>query len=75
VLGPDGREVSREVAADDGRQHGDAVLVALAAPHGDLVAGEVDILDAEAAAFEDAEAGAVEEAGHEPGGAGEALEH
>jgi len=37
---------------DRERQHRGPILVALAAPHGDLVATEIDVLDAQAAALE-----------------------
>jgi hypothetical protein len=43
------------------RQHGHPVLGALAVPDGDLVVGEVDVLDAQAERFHQAHAGAVEE--------------
>ena len=44
------------------RQHDDAVLAALAVAHDDHLAHEIDILDAQAHAFEQAHAGAIEEA-------------
>jgi hypothetical protein len=67
--------VAQEVGLDRGRQHRPAVLVALAAAHHDQVGAEVHVLHAEAAALQNAKAGPVEEAGHEPRGPGEPLEH
>ena len=52
-----------------------AVLVSPAAADDDLVGGEVGVLDAEPAPLEHAEAGAVEQAGHEARYAVELLEH
>jgi hypothetical protein len=74
VLGSNGLEVSGQTGLGDGRQHRDPVLVALAAADHDLVGGEVNVLDAEPAALEHAEAGAVEQAGHETRHAVEPLE-
>ena len=54
------------------RQHDDAVLAALAVAHDDDLADEVDVLHAQAHAFEQAHAGAVEQAGEQ---AGVALAH
>src|SRR5207247_6677047 len=64
-----------EIGLGHGRQHCNAILVALAATDDDLVGGEVDILDAEPAALEHAEPGAIEQAGHEARHAVEPLEH
>ena len=49
---------------EPGRQDGAAVLASLPVAHRDLAAGEVDVLDAEPAALEEAEPGAVHEPGH-----------
>lgn len=70
----DGGDVADQVALDDGRQHRHSVLIALAGADDDLIAGEVDVLDPEAAALEHAQACSVEQAGHESGWAGEAVE-
>jgi len=75
MLGSDDVEVPREVRLGDAREHGDPVLVALAAADDDLVGGEVDVLDAEPAALEHPEPGTVEQAGHEARHAVEPLEH
>src|SRR5258706_12014722 len=64
-----------EVSLQDARKHRHAILVALAAADHDLARGEIDVLDPEPAAFEDAKPGAVEEPGHETGRAVEPLEH
>ena len=52
-----------------------AVLVALAAPDADLVAAEVDVLHTQAAAFEQAQAAAVEQGRHPARLAFHASEH
>jgi len=75
VLGADAVEVAPEVVLDCRRQHRPAVLVALAASNHDQVGAEIHVLHAETTALENAEAGAIEEAGHEPRWAGEPLEH
>ena len=61
-----------EVRLDHLRKHRDAVLVALPGPDDDLVGGEVHVLDA---TLENPQAGAIEQAGHEPRRALELLEH
>ena len=50
-----------------GGQDRDAVLGPLAVPDDDLVHPEVDVLDPQAATFQQAQAGAIEQGGHEPG--------
>ena len=74
MLGTDAGEVAPEVTLDRRRQHRPAVLVALAASNHNQVGAEVHVLHAETTALEDAEAGAVEQAGHESRRAGEPLE-
>ena len=64
-----------EIRVGHGRQHRNAILVALAAADDDLVGGEVDVLDSEPAALEHPEPGAVEQAGHEARHPVEPLEH
>ena len=48
-------QVPGEVRLHYSRQHRHAVLVALAAPHDDVVRPEIHVLDAEAAALEEPE--------------------
>jgi hypothetical protein len=55
-------------------EDGDTVFEAFAFADEDLVGFEVDVFDAEADAFHEAHAGAVEEGGHEAEGAGHAGE-
>ena len=50
----DGRQMAAEICLGDGREHGDPILIALAATDDDLVSREVDVLDPEATALEDA---------------------
>jgi hypothetical protein len=52
VLPADVDQMCGERHLDHRREHGDAVLVALAATYGDLVRRQVDVLDAEATALE-----------------------
>ncbi len=59
-------EVRAQIRHDAGRQHCHAILVTLAAADGDLVALEIDIFDAQAQAFHEPHAGAVEQAHHQP---------
>ena len=75
MLGSDRLEVPVQIGLGHGRQHRDAILVALAATDDDLVRGEVDVLDAEPAALEHPEPGPVQQAGHEAGHPLEPLEH
>jgi hypothetical protein len=58
-------ELALEVGAGGAGKHDDAVLVALAAADDDLPAGQENVLDAEPATFEQAQAAAVQQAGHE----------
>jgi hypothetical protein len=60
VVGSDVREVVAERGMGDGRQHGDAVALALGLADAELPDGEVDVLEPEAEAFEEAEATAVQ---------------
>ncbi len=55
------------------RQHHDAILVALAATDDELVAPQVDVVDAQPAAFHEPQSAAVEKLGHEPKRAAAAL--
>ena len=49
-----------------GGHHDDAVLVALALAHDDLAARRINVFHPQPAAFHEAEAGAVHQAGHQP---------
>ncbi len=62
-ISPSG-EVALQRGDDDGGQRRGAVLVALAFSNGDLMALEVDVLHAHAAALHQAQAGAVQGRGH-----------
>lgn len=62
----DGPEVSEKGLFDGCGQHGVAVFVALASSDYDLVPREVDILDAEAAAFHQPQSCPVEKHRHQP---------
>jgi len=75
VLDASFRELAAQIGLEHRRQHGDAILVTLATAHDDLVRREVHVLDAEAAAFEHAQTGAVEQARHQAGSTVEPLEH
>ena len=55
-------------------QQGDAVLIALGVAHQNLPPGELDVLHAEADAFHDAHAGAIEQLSHELVEAGHLVE-
>ena len=50
-------------------------MVGLTPPDDDLVHLEVDVLDSQATAFEQAQAGAIEKGGHEPGRAVQLGDH
>lgn len=60
-----GFDLGLEQRAEGSGQDRHAILVALAAAHEDLVAAEVDVLDAQATAFEQAQAGSVQERRHQ----------
>ena len=75
MLLADALQVPGEVRLHDGRQHRHAVLVALAAPHDDLVRPEIHVLDAEAAALEEPEPGPIEQKRHESRRAFEPAQH
>jgi hypothetical protein len=66
--------MARQVPLHSRREHRDPILGPLAVPDDDQVGSEVDVLDAEARTFEQAQAGAVEEQGHETRDAVEVLE-
>jgi hypothetical protein len=61
VLESDAREVCAQWGFQSGRNHGHAVLAPLAVVHGELVAIEVQVLDAKLDAFDKAKAGAVKQ--------------
>ena len=52
--------MARQVPLHGGGEHRDPILGALAVADDDQVGAEVDVLDAEARAFEQAQAGAIE---------------
>src|SRR5688572_26364314 len=52
VLETDSLEVSAQRPRHTRREYGDPVLLSLAVAHGELVAAEVDVLDAKARTFE-----------------------
>jgi hypothetical protein len=68
VLLLDHLEMPHEVRLDGLGQHRDAVLVALAAPHGYPVGREIDVLDPEAGALEEAKPSTVQEDAHQADG-------
>src|SRR5712691_1966337 len=65
VLDPDDLKVLQQPGLGDAWEHGDPVLVALAAPDHNLVRGKVDVLDAKPTTFQYPEPGAVQQRGHE----------
>jgi hypothetical protein len=71
----DALQVPGEVRLHGGSQHRHAVLVALAAPHDDVVGPEIHVLDAEAATLEEPEAGPVEKKRHQSRRAFEPAQH
>jgi hypothetical protein len=74
VLSFDAGEMMAKLCRDGGRQHGHPILATLAVPHDELVRVEIDILDAQAGALEQAQARTVHQHGHQPGRAFESLE-
>ena len=75
MLLADALQVPGEVRLHYGRQHRHAVLVALAAPHDDLVRPEIHVLDAELAALQEPEPGPIEKKRHESRRAFEPPQH
>jgi hypothetical protein len=74
VLDTDAFEVVGEVAVNEIGEEGDSVFAALAGSDDELVRVEVDVLHPEVGAFEQAQAGAIEQGCHEPGDAIELVE-
>lgn len=74
VLLADAFEMGGQIVAKAIGEEGDAVLVALAGSDDDVAGLEVDVLDAKASAFQQAEAGPVEKSGHESVGALQSVE-
>jgi hypothetical protein len=68
-------QVSLQMRYQHGRQHGDPVLRALAVTHHQLATGQVQVLDAQLQAFLQPDAGAVEQAGHQPVRARQEAQH
>src|SRR6059058_4423025 len=64
----------REIDLDRARQHSHSVLAPFAVADRDLVRREIDVLDPQAAAFEESEPRAVEEQRHQAGRAIQLLE-
>jgi hypothetical protein len=60
-------QVPGEGPLGHGWQDGDAILGALTISDDDLVRSEVDVLDSQAGAFEQAQPGTIEEGSHKPG--------
>jgi len=71
VLLLDGFQVPAQLGADDGWKRRDPILVAFAGANDDLMPPEINVLHAEAGAFEKAQAGAIHEDGHEARSAAE----
>lgn len=67
-------EMWAEIRLHDGGQHRHAILVALASAHDDLVPAEIDVLDAQAAALEQSQPGAIHQIRHESRGPVQAPE-
>src|SRR5262249_42782101 len=65
VQGTTEGELTIQVCSQGVGQHDDTILAALAVPDDDLVALEVEVVDAQSAAFGAAETGAVEQTGHQ----------
>src|SRR5262245_26949643 len=59
-------EVGAQLSLHRGRQHGGAILVPLAVADGELVRREIDVLHAQAAAFQQTQARTVQQDRHEP---------
>ncbi len=70
----DGFEMGLQLRVNSRGEHRAAVTRALTAPDDNLVAREIDVLDSKTAALEQAQAGAVEDRGHECVRPGEAME-
>jgi len=75
VFFAEGGEVGLVAGFEGFGERDDAVFAAFGVVDGDGAVAEVDVLDAEAKAFHDAEAGAVEELGGEFPGVVEEVEH
>jgi len=67
MLVPDPVQVALQGLDGGVREDGDTVAAAFAVPDGDLPPGEVDILDAQSATLQQAEAGAVHQGRHQRG--------
>ena len=75
MLGSPGAEIRGEADLDDRRKHRDSVLVTLSTPDDQLIGRKVDVLDPKPAAFQDTEAGPVEQTRHEARSAIQTFEH
>ena len=74
VLAAHPLEVGEQVCPHRGRQHGGAILVPLAVADGELARREVNMLHAQATAFQQPQPRAIEQDRHQPWDAIEALE-
>jgi hypothetical protein len=74
VRGGPGADPLPQPVSNGARQHDDTVLVALALADEDLAAVQVDVLDAQLAAFEQAKAAAIEKVGEQAEDAVAALD-
>ena len=66
VLRTDTREVTLQRGPYDGRKEGHPVAISLPAPDDDLIRRELEILDAQPRALQEAKAGPVEKDRHQP---------
>ena len=64
-------EMRGQLDADDGRERRDSVLVAFAGANDDLVPPEIDVFHPKPSAFQETQAGTIEQDGHEAGSATE----
>ena len=55
-MGTNARELTLQRGPHDGRKNGHPVAIALPAPHDDLIGREVEVLDAQPRAFQEAKA-------------------
>jgi hypothetical protein len=65
MLGTNCFEMASQVGLDPSRHHGSTIACTFAGANDDFVALEIEILDAQSAAFEEAQSRAVQESRHE----------
>jgi hypothetical protein len=68
-------ELGLQGSVKAGREHGHAVFVAFTLAIGELILSEISVLDAQAHALHEAQAGALEQACHEKFGSGKVAEN